>query len=515
MIHPRTPSIAFFVIALALVCPAKAMVADTSQTLMATPEVLVLSPGETATLPLSVVDSEGPVSGALSFSGFDTSLVSVSTDGFVTGKAVDANGKGTVIYVQVGDTFLDRPVVVRLFPTARSWTFVRAESEHNILVYPDSIDSISLTGMLSDFDLLNVLDNAHEIMADMLSTDPLLGAKQLITIEPQIEGPETICSNFDNHFRLSWPVNSASDMRNCVVSDYDLPFSPNWDLIIHEIGHGYQSESPIFTRGINIETTMFYEAIADLLFFGVADRIMNRTVQHPVNRRAYLSLQDALFKRMNIYEERADQWVTDGARPETLDRFVVLGLATHQMDLRPEEFYDRFFYLFSPEHESLLEPILQQRESLGADGSSTFFVALLSATVKQDLSGLFGDDYGFVVDESLFAAAYSAFDSILSGSIFSGIDLVDTVPTAFALSQNYPNPFNPSTTISFAILESGQASVTVYDVAGRQVAELANEFLSAGTYKIDWNASNLPSGTYYYTLTSGGYSITKPLTLAK
>ena len=74
------------------------------------------------------------------------------------------------------------------------------------------------------------------------------------------------------------------------------------------------------------------------------------------------------------------------------------------------------------------------------------------------------------------------------------------VPDKFSLHQNYPNPFNPVTTIKFDIRTSGYVSLKVYDVLGREVAILVNEYLRAGSYERVFEASNLSSGVYFYTL---------------
>ncbi len=73
-------------------------------------------------------------------------------------------------------------------------------------------------------------------------------------------------------------------------------------------------------------------------------------------------------------------------------------------------------------------------------------------------------------------------------------------PLDFSLSQNFPNPFNPTTTIRFDVSVSGNVSLKVYDVLGREVAVLANEYLRAGSYERVFEAGNLSSGVYFYTL---------------
>ena len=89
------------------------------------------------------------------------------------------------------------------------------------------------------------------------------------------------------------------------------------------------------------------------------------------------------------------------------------------------------------------------------------------------------------------------------------------IPTNFTLSQNYPNPFNPSTKISFELKEFGHARLVVYDMLGREVARLVDEPLSANTYTINFDASDLSSGIYVYGLEFGGQRLNGKMTLLK
>lgn len=89
------------------------------------------------------------------------------------------------------------------------------------------------------------------------------------------------------------------------------------------------------------------------------------------------------------------------------------------------------------------------------------------------------------------------------------------IPKEFSLSQNYPNPFNPITNFEFRIARFGLVKLTIYDVQGREIAALINEELIPGTYDADWDASNYPSGVYYYKVTAGDFTQTKKMILIK
>jgi len=89
------------------------------------------------------------------------------------------------------------------------------------------------------------------------------------------------------------------------------------------------------------------------------------------------------------------------------------------------------------------------------------------------------------------------------------------VPEKFILHQNYPNPFNPETIIRYEIMKTGITELTLYDIKGNEINKLVNELQTAGSYNIKLSGANLPSGVYYYKLSSGGYSETKKLVLLK
>ncbi len=89
------------------------------------------------------------------------------------------------------------------------------------------------------------------------------------------------------------------------------------------------------------------------------------------------------------------------------------------------------------------------------------------------------------------------------------------IPPSFELNQNYPNPFNPNTTIDFALPNEQNVKLEVFDMTGKSAGILVNSDLKAGTYKFDFNASDLASGIYFYKLTAGSFVSTKKMILVK
>ncbi len=88
-------------------------------------------------------------------------------------------------------------------------------------------------------------------------------------------------------------------------------------------------------------------------------------------------------------------------------------------------------------------------------------------------------------------------------------------PEQYILFQNFPNPFNPTTNIGFRIAESGLVNLKVYDVLGNEVANLIEKYMPAGTHEVEFSASELTSGLYFYQLSSGEFTDTKKLILLR
>ncbi|HMS34680.1 MAG TPA: T9SS type A sorting domain-containing protein [Ignavibacteria bacterium] len=89
------------------------------------------------------------------------------------------------------------------------------------------------------------------------------------------------------------------------------------------------------------------------------------------------------------------------------------------------------------------------------------------------------------------------------------------IPVKYDLSQNYPNPFNPSTSINYDLPVDGKVSLKIFDMTGKEVASLVNEVQTAGYYSINYNASSLSSGVYFYTISAGNFVQTKKMMLVK
>ena len=136
-------------------------------------------------------------------------------------------------------------------------------------------------------------------------------------------------------------------------------------------------------------------------------------------------------------------------------------------------------------------------------------------------------DYYFQIGGNSLVASYYVVPTLPDGYTGPNSNVVSSnvllyknqsteiVTNKFNLSQNYPNPFNPSTTISWQSPVSGHQTLKVYDVLGNEVATLVSEFRNAGNYEVDFDASKLSSGVYFYKLQAVDFVQTKKMLLMK
>lgn len=105
--------------------------------------------------------------------------------------------------------------------------------------------------------------------------------------------------------------------------------------------------------------------------------------------------------------------------------------------------------------------------------------------------------------------------SLTEGQQLVGVESPKTAPSKFELKQNYPNPFNPLTTISYNLPVEEYVILEIYNMLGKEIAVLVNEKQIAGSYELKWDASDYPSGVYFYKLKAERFSETKKMVLIK
>lgn len=133
-------------------------------------------------------------------------------------------------------------------------------------------------------------------------------------------------------------------------------------------------------------------------------------------------------------------------------------------------------------------------------------------------TGLFEiDDTTGVVVRQIYTASSLQYIDVFDKTL-TGVNVINSVPLEYKLYNNYPNPFNPITKISFSIPKNQIVTIQVFDLTGKEISLLVNQIYSAGLHSVEFNASGLSSGIYFYKMTCHGqedFSVTKKMVLIK
>jgi alpha-glucosidase (family GH31 glycosyl hydrolase) len=135
--------------------------------------------------------------------------------------------------------------------------------------------------------------------------------------------------------------------------------------------------------------------------------------------------------------------------------------------------------------------------------------------LRNNPEGYYYDHQKHLLYIQIICSTDSSYLIIAENVALGNVKYQSAVPNSFALSQNFPNPFNSSTRIIFKIGEDGEVTLKVYDILGREIMVLVNEYKTAGTYEVSFNAGSLSSGVYYYQLAAGSFLQTRKLTFLK
>ena len=152
--------------------------------------------------------------------------------------------------------------------------------------------------------------------------------------------------------------------------------------------------------------------------------------------------------------------------------------------------------------------------SSGPDGAVAFWSEQRGLIAAGDVREVFVGIAVGADDGTMLARMETA--TTFYNTVFTDVaDHGQGVPEQYVLQQNYPNPFNPTTTFSFSIPYSSFTILSVYNLLGREVATLVREKLAPSSYTLQWDASGLPSGTYFYELRAGDHKERKKMVLLK
>lgn len=276
-------------------------------------------------------------------------------------------------------------------------------------------------------------------------------------------------------------------------------YNPSWSQITPNINTLY-NYAITYVKG---------SCVLHMLRYVVGDSLFFQIMQSYASDQAYKYdvVNTALFNEKvntvtgNDYDWFFDQWVYSPNHPVYQNNYSISdsGLMW-QIDLVVNQTQQNTV-LFKMPVEIKIEY---------SDATDTTFTIMTNAVANQSFNfQLSKEPTQLIFDPDM--------DIVLkvANTVVVSVDEIENIPYEFTLEQNYPNPFNPVTIIQYAIGSRQFVTLKVFDILGNEIATLVNEEKNAGNYEINFDASGLTSGIYFYTLTSDNFTETKKLVLMK
>lgn len=282
------------------------------------------------------------------------------------------------------------------------------------------------------------------------------GVKDTSEVEVQIGNGEQLVNGFETLEGLSLDGTNI-DLNNSSISITNSSFTQGQSALKLDYELTYNG-SPDIWAYIN----------TDIPVFGIPDTIMIDGLTDGKKHLIDLGLKDDNGEVFNIRLKRY-------ADNTSFEEYYIL-----MDDIVPEDPFSKFYY---PITITSIGIKLKTEQQASANYSGSIFLDNMKVSYPTNIS---------VSNEEEIS-----------------------VPTEVTLKQNYPNPFNPSTNISFILPKTGFITLKIFDVLGREIATIVNENLIAGPHTIRFDASNLSSGVYIYSLTSKDFTVKKRMTLIK
>lgn len=254
---------------------------------------------------------------------------------------------------------------------------------------------------------------------------------------------------------------------------------------------------------------------------------------NPGNRWVYL-LTAAFHNEINIYEVLETSSVINGITCYAVLNGGHMGIFNNEYFARydlavSDSFY--FYFKLNPELGANWFQYWYNEVRLKNSVIDTFRTSVFGNSIKvyeidrRDSTGFFGSREYWTQEFGRIAGRYEQAEDILLGCVINGVLYGDTTttiindyekqPNEFVLYQNYPNPFNTTTKIPFKIPEGAKVNIKIFDILGKEIIELLDEFKTEGFYEMVFDASELKSGIYFYSIATNKYFLTKKLLVLK
>ena len=275
-------------------------------------------------------------------------------------------------------------------------------------------------------------------------------------------------------------------------------YNPEWSVVTPDINTLY-NYAITYVKGSCVLHMLRY-VVGDSLFF----EILNSYASDPIHKYDIVATADFNAKVNSVtgenYDWFFDQWVYSPDHPVYQNTYTILESGENwDVELTINQVQQNTVFFKMP---------IEIKIGFSDATDSTF-------TINNDMNN---QVFNFNFDKEPVNLVFDPLTNIIlkaGNTVLVSVEDDEQLPAEFSLEQNYPNPFNPSTKIKYSVPENGNVKLSVYNLVGEEVSVLVNESVDAGFYEVSFNASSLPSGTYFYRLQTSNSIQTKKMVLLK
>ncbi len=318
------------------------------------------------------------------------------------------------------------------------------------------------------------------------------------------------------------PSDSGYSVNNLMITSVPAPAITSIKDVPNDQGHevylSWKVNTPAVTSGISNfdvwrkDSVWVYikeiTATSDTSYTTIVPTVFDSTIVNGMHFSTFKVSSRSSDPAIFAMSSQDSGYSVDNLRPQTPDSLQAL-ISQNSIVLNWSKPVDKDFQYFEIYRDSVSNINLSQTKPIAFATSNTY----------SDTKVFTGKTYYYWIAAVDFSGNQSSISSPINITI-TDVAQENLIPKNYALLQNYPNPFNPTTIISYDLPKSSAVKLVVFDILGREVATLVNDFQSAGSHKAEWNGKNdngidLTSGIYFYSLEAGSFKSVKKMIYLK
>jgi len=400
------------------------------------PPLLMLSPSgpDVGNLQLEIYDAQGNMlphqEHQIIWHSSNETVATVSVSGEVKVHNVPSVFWETpYINVSVDGMAPDNAVVIRSTNTNIELSHQMFSGEHVAFYLPTIIEGVDLKKITLDYQIVEATDFAYKAQMKGIGTMPYPAAPQYFVLDVT-DDPNTVpCGLSGNPIRLGWEYGKPIH-NSCYIVNVPENRTPQWFVIFHEIGHNFQGSSRSFNEFVNAANSAhlstYSEGLATLAFMWSCYSIITCDTESTLYSQAKNTIQADFSHFREVYIQDLRDYQNGGSNYAKINPNILDGILYEMYDFYGPKVWFDLFSTFLPADEPL--PCKLNTEAQQA----TWFVAVMSASVGEDLREYFRNNYGFPIDDKEWLRIYACVEERILERDWQSINLLDIEHSGFS-----------------------------------------------------------------------------------